>query len=40
MLRDRDVYLDPDKFDPERWVDFDGKHVHHPLNIVFGFGRR
>ncbi|EIW52057.1 cytochrome P450 [Trametes versicolor FP-101664 SS1] len=40
MLRDRDVYPDPDKFDPERWVDFDGRHVHHPLNIVFGFGRR
>lgn len=40
MLHDRTAYPDPDIFDPERWLGFDRKHVHHPLNIVFGYGRR
>ncbi|KAI0763603.1 CyP450 monooxygenase [Trametes elegans] len=43
MLHDPDVYDDPDKFLPERFITPDGKlnfDIRDPTRFVFGFGRR
>ncbi|TFK89221.1 cytochrome P450 [Polyporus arcularius HHB13444] len=41
MLHDEDRYEDPHAFKPERWLGIEERDAnHHPLEIVFGFGRR
>lgn len=45
MLRDPDVYPNPEEFNPERFLleDENGKHQKvqmDPKKIAFGFGRR
>ena len=42
ILRNDDVYEDPDTFKPERWLDpaVLGNKEIDPLEIAFGFGRR
>lgn len=41
-MHDPEVYADPDKFNPERFIR-DGKldpSIRDPFNFAFGFGRR
>lgn len=42
MAHDEDIYDEPEKFRPERFLQANagGKPVDDPRNIVFGFGRR
>ncbi|KAM5546291.1 hypothetical protein V8D89_000417 [Ganoderma adspersum] len=43
ILRDPDVYLQPDDFIPERFLDSAGNsdvHGRDPAEVMFGFGRR
>lgn len=42
MLRDAEIYAEPERFMPERWIDEDGT-LRHDLptpDDAFGFGRR
>jgi cytochrome P450 len=42
MLRDEEIYPDPELFNPDRFIR-DGKldfGKRNPVDIVFGFGRR
>ena len=42
MLRDEEVYPDPNTFNPDRFIK-DGvlnREIRDPRDIVFGFGRR
>lgn len=41
MTHDPEVYEDPTKFNPERFLEIDGKQPEmDPTSVVFGFGRR
>ena len=40
MAHDPVKYPSPDKFDPERFLDSDGKLLAEAPDFVFGFGRR
>ncbi|KAF9237534.1 cytochrome P450, partial [Melanogaster broomeanus] len=41
MLQDPNVYPEPMKFKPERFLPLDGKQPENdPYNVCFGFGRR
>ncbi|KAH9919731.1 cytochrome P450 [Fomitopsis serialis] len=42
MSRDEDLYPDPDRFDPERFLNIcaETAETRDPRNFVFGFGRR
>ena len=38
--RDPQYFPDPEKFDPQRWFDANGKIREDLKNYAFGFGRR
>jgi cytochrome P450 len=40
ISRDPDAFPDPEKFDPQRWLDRDGKLRSDVESFPFGFGRR
>ncbi|KAH7915214.1 cytochrome P450 [Hygrophoropsis aurantiaca] len=40
ISRDPQVFPDPEKFDPQRWIDDDGQFRHDIKFPTFGFGRR
>lgn len=40
MLRDESVFLDPDTFNPERYMARQDMKKMDPRNYIFGFGRR
>ncbi|KAH9842975.1 cytochrome P450 [Rhodofomes roseus] len=40
IARDPDVYPDPERFDPQRWLDEDGQLRKDMRYFRFGFGRR
>lgn len=40
ILRDEKLYLRPDMFDPERFMNEGQDPVKDPRNYIFGFGRR
>jgi cytochrome P450 len=40
ISRDPEVFPDPEKFDPQRWIDDDGRLRNNMTSYTFGFGRR
>ena len=40
MMRDEEIYPDPDSFRPERFFNDDGTLNNDTAQYVFGFGRR
>ena len=43
IARSKEHYVDPNRFDPERFLAEDGQlkqDILHPRSYVFGFGRR
>ncbi len=40
IMHNPEYFPDPDKFDPERYLNRDGKFVPHPKVVAFGLGRR
>ncbi|KAF8553151.1 cytochrome P450, partial [Imleria badia] len=40
ISRDPEAFPDPEKFDPQRWIDDDGRLQNNMTSYPFGFGRR
>lgn len=40
IFRDPDIFPDPEAFDPQRWINPEGKLRQDLRNFNFGFGRR
>ena len=40
MTRNERVYPDPEKFNPDRFLDLSNQEAHEHVEAVWGFGRR